>query len=69
MQELLIIPGFLLLRLFRQLTLTLGRKRRARVSADPSPTHRREAGAAPRPSPEVKGLSQSEAAVPSGYPA
>lgn len=60
---------FFVVRLFQQLLLVLGRKNSARVFAKRSEICRREAGTAPRPSPEVKGLSQSEVAVLSGYPA
>lgn len=69
MQELFIIPGFLLVRLFQQLLLILGRMNSACVFVRRSQIHRREAGTAPHPSPEVKGLTQSEVAASSGYPA
>lgn len=69
MQELFIIPGFLLAHLFQQQMLILGGKNSARVFAKHPWIRGREAGTVPHPSPEVKGLSQSEVAVLSGYPA
>lgn len=69
MQELFIIPGFILMHPSQLLLLILGRKRGALVFAKHSRICRRETGTVPHPSPDVPALSLGEVAVLAGYPA